>query len=245
MKTAQRGRKSILLILIAFAISCKSDDPFLPSSDWDYFPLRVGASWIYAVEETTILRAACTDDGTTVSNYELRVVVSDSFPNTDKGITYSLQRSKRFAPTENWVPIETWTATVTGNRIITNESNINFVKLTIPLADGLVWNGNLFNNKIELNNANEDDYKATLVGKPYTNAAGLSFDKTATVIQNDIQTNILYRDTRSEVYAFGTGLVYKESYLLNYFANSTLPCYAINKTQKGTLLKQSLKEYNK
>jgi hypothetical protein len=65
------------------------------------------------------------------------------------------------------------------------------------------------------------------------------------VVQNDEQSNIIYRDSRLEVYADQVGLVYKESYLLNYFANSQLPCFAQKRTQQGTTYKQSLKEFSR
>jgi hypothetical protein len=65
------------------------------------------------------------------------------------------------------------------------------------------------------------------------------------VVQNDEQSNIIYRDSRLEVYADQVGLVYKESYLLNYFSNSQLPCFAQKRTQQGVIYKQSLREFSK
>lgn len=232
----------ILIILWSLVSSCKQDEP-LPNTDANYFPLRVGSQWIYKVEETTISIASCNDVGTNLSNYEVRVVVADSFPTTDKSVTYILQHSVKLAA--DWMPTETWTATFIDNKIIVNEGNINYVKLALPISEGLTWNGNLYNNRVELNGLNEDEYKIALVEKPYTNPTGLKFDKSITVVQNDQQSNLLYRDSRVEVYAFNTGLVYKESYVLNYFSDSRLPCYGQNKVQRGRILKQSLKEYTR
>jgi hypothetical protein len=232
----------VIVILWLLMASCKQDEP-LPKTDSNYFPLKVGSQWIYKVEETTISIASCNDVGTSISNYEARMVVTDSFPNTDKSITYTLQHSVKL--TTNWIPSETWTATVVDNKVIVNEGNIKYVKLAFPISDGLIWNGNLYNNRVELNGLNEDEYKMTLAGKPYTNPTGMSFDKSITVVQNDQQSNLLYRDSRLEVYAFNVGLVYKESYLLTYFSDSRLPCYGQNKTQHGRILKQSLKEYTR
>ena len=209
----------------------------------NYFPLRVGKVWIYSVEEVTTLRTNCTDNGVTSSTYEWQVKVTDSVLNADMGFTYSIQNSKRLKPTDEWTSFSTWTAQVSSNKIIVNESNTNYVKLLIPVTNELLWNGNLYNNRQELNGLNVDDYKATKVGEPYTNPSGLRFDNTVQVIQNEEQSNILYRDSRLEVYASQIGLVYKESYLLNYFANSQLPCYGQKKTQQGIIYKQSLKEY--
>jgi hypothetical protein len=159
--------------------------------------------------------------------------------------TYSIQNSKRPKATDEWAAISTWTAQVSAGRVIVNESNISYLKLLVPVTNNLVWNGNLFNNRTELNGLNVDDYKATQVGQPYTNPSALIFDHAVQVVQNDEQTNIIYRDSRLEVYAHEVGLVYKESYLLNYFANSQLPCYGQKKIQQGTVYKQMLKEYKK
>ena len=229
----------VVILALAFGCTTSEDKP----NDAAYFPLKVGSTWMYDVEETTISRATCTDDGVTISNYELRVIVADSFPNTENGFTYLIHRAKRSKSTDEWTELDTWTSKLSGNKIINSESNINFVKLVIPLSDDVKWNGNQFNNKLELNGLNEDEYKATLVGQPYTNPSAFTFPKTVSIVQNDQQKNLLYRDSRLEVFAFEVGLIYKESYLLNYFDKAELPCYGTNKTQKGTIYKQSLKEF--
>jgi hypothetical protein len=230
------------ILLVCFLYSCSTVEK-KQVIEMNYFPLRVGKTWIYSVEEVTTFRTNCTDNGVTSSLYEWQVKVIDSVLNKDGGFTYSIQNSKRLKPTDEWSASSTWTAQVSGNKIIVNESNVNFVKLLIPVANELVWNGNLYNNRQELNGLNVDDYKATKVSQPFTNPSALAFENTVQVIQNDEQSNILYRDSRLEVYANQVGLVYKESYLLNYFTNSQLPCYGQKKAQQGVVYKQSLKEY--
>ncbi len=211
----------------------------------NYFPLRVGQTWVYDVEETSITRAACTDNGATTLNYQLLVEVVDSIV-VDQGFTYRFKRSKRTSATDPWLDFETWTAQLIGNRIVVSEGNISYVKLLTPMVNDLVWNGNLYNSRQELNGKNEDDYRGTLVSQPFAVASsGLNFSNTVSILQNDEQSNIIYRDSRLEVYADQVGLVYKESYLLNYFANSQLPCFAQKRTQQGVIYKQSLREFSK
>jgi hypothetical protein len=234
-----------LAVLVAFIASCGRDSPTPTPIDMNYYPLRVGSQWIYSVEETTISQTTCGDDGAVLSTYELRVTVTDSVQTTDGNFSYILQRAKRSGFSEEWINFETWAVEKGNNQIINNESDIKYVKLVFPVFSGLSWNGNLFNNKLQLNKRTEDSYKITSVDKPYTNLSGLQFTKALTVIQEEEQLNLLYRDSRSEIYAYGTGLVYKESYLLNYFANSQLPCFGKNNVQQGYILKQSLKEYIK
>jgi hypothetical protein len=232
----------VMAFLGLLGVSCDSDRV---EKNVNYFPLRVGQTWLYDIEETSITRAACTDNGTTTLSYQLLVEVMDSIV-ADQGFTYRFKRSKRSKLTDPWLDFETWTAQRIGNRIVVSEGNISYVKLLAPITNDLVWNGNLYNNRQELNGKNEDDYKSTLVNKPYVvESSGLSFGNSVSVVQNDEQSNIIYRDSRLEVYADQVGLVYKESYLLNYFSNSQLPCFAQKRTQQGVIYKQSLREFSK
>jgi hypothetical protein len=243
--TPNKHKPTHLLVGVLCALVGCEPGEALESNDLLYFPLKVGHTWIYDVEETTINRASCTDNGVVLQKYELQVVVKDSLPNSDQGFAYVMQHSKRERATDEWVPFATWTAQLMGNKMVVNEGNINFVKLLIPISNNLVWNGNLFNNRQELNGLNVDDYKATLVGQSFTSPLGDSFEKTVTVVQNEEQDNIIYRDSRLEVYAYEVGLVYKEAYLLSYFANSQLPCYAQKRTQQGITYKQVLEDFSK
>jgi phosphotransferase system IIA component len=236
--------KRLMIIGLIIACACGSENNVTPS-DQLYFPLQVGKYWIYDVEETSILRLNCNDNGEINSKYELLVSVTDSFPNPEGGYSYKMLRSTRITSSQVWNPVATWTSKIVKSQAINNESNVPYVKLIFPVFDGLQWNGNLFNNETQLNGKVEDQYKLTLTDQPFTSTKGQAFEQTVTVIQNDEQKNILYRDTRSEVYAFNVGLVYKESYLLTYFSNSQLPCYAQNKTQQGFIYKQTLKEFGK
>ncbi|MCX8491237.1 MAG: hypothetical protein ORN54_09240 [Cyclobacteriaceae bacterium] len=233
----------VAAFLNLFGIGCDSDRL---EKSINYFPLRVGQTWIYEIEETSITLAACTDDGVTSTRYQLLVEVVDSVSSADQGFTYRFKRSKRSKATDQWLDFETWTAQLIGNRLVVSEGNVSYVKLLTPMTSNLVWNGNLYNNRQELNGKSEDDYKGTLVSQPYViGLSGLSFANTVSVVQNDEQSNIIYRDSRLEVYADQVGLIYKESYLLNYFANSQLPCFAQKQIQQGFIYKQSLKEFSK
>lgn len=232
----------VYVTIFTCCLSCSSDA--VNPVDESYFPLRVGAYWVYDVEEINTLRIACTDNGETTLKYELKVEVTDSFPNGEfeGGYTFVLTRSKRPGSTQPWQRFSTWTSKKVRAQAVNNEDNFLYLKLVFPLYENQVWNGNLYNNEPELNGKVEDEYTATQVGRPYTLTNGQSFQKTVTILQNDEQKNILYRDSRIEVYARNIGLVYKESFLLKYFSNSQLPCYAQNRTQQGTILKQMLKE---
>lgn len=243
------GSKGLIMVALLFAGACSSDGNLKPT-DQLYFPLQVGKYWIYDVEETSILRLNCNDNGETISTYELLVSVTDSFPNPEGGYSYTMLRSTRANSSQAWSSVATWTSKIVKSQIISNESNINYIKLVFPVYDGLQWNGNLLNSEVQMNGLVEDTYKVLATRKPFTTSLGKTFDNTVTVVQNDDQKSILSRDTRNEVYAFNVGLVYKESYLLNYFKDSderspNFICYAKNRTQQGFILKQTLKEFGK
>jgi hypothetical protein len=246
-KQNAKAVKNIALLIVVHALyfSCTTDSE--KPSDELYFPLQVGTYWVYDVEETATSRLTCTDNGESLNRYELKVVVTDSFPNaeTEGGYSYILTRYTRSEAAQSWQPIATWTSKRVKSKAVNNESNILYLKLVFPLYEAQMWNGNIYNKELQLNGQIEDEYTAALVGKPYYLANGQMYPNTVTVLQNDEQKNILYRDSRLEVYALNVGLIYKESYLLKYFANSQLPCYGQNRVQQGSIWKQTLKEFGR
>lgn len=237
--------KAIFIALTLLFTSC--GDTVTPISSSDYFPLKVGTQWIYSIEESTIQRNLCADDGLINSSYELKVIITKSYVNTEGGISYLFERSKRTLSTEPWIPTGTWTAQLIGNKLIVNESNVLFVKLLFPVAEGVTWNGNEYNTQIQLNNLNVDSYEMEAVNKPYSLSQLITYPKSVTVIQNNEENNILRKDVRKEVYALNVGLVYKESSILKYFSDANPPnsvCYLQKRVQSGMTLKQTLKEFS-
>lgn len=235
--------KAIFILIASVLTSC--GDSVTPIASEDYFPLKMGAQWIYNIEESTTLRNLCADDGVTNSSYELKVVITDSYANSEGGTTYVFERSKRTLTTDPWTPVATWTAQRRGTKLVANESNVLYVKLLFPTSEGVTWNGNEFNTQIQLNNLNVDYYQMINVHQPYSST--ISYPKSITIIQNNEENNLLRKDDRKEVYALGVGLVYKESTELKYFVDANPPnsvCYLQKRVQNGTTLKQTLKEFS-
>lgn len=238
--------KAICIAFVVVMSGC--GDSVTPIDSSAYFPLQVGTKWIYSVEESATLRNLCADDGVTTSNYELKVMITQSYTNAEGGTTYMFERSTRTLPTDPWIPVATWTAQRNGTKLIANESNVLFVKLLFPAEEGITWNGNEYNTQIQLNNLNVDTYQMINVHQPYQLTASLNYPKSITVIQNNEVSNILRMDFRKEVYALGVGLVYKESNVVSYFSQSdptkiNFECYLQKRVQNGTTLKQTLKEF--
>lgn len=228
------------LTLFCLFIRCSEEDPISTDIGLDFFPLHTGDSWIYEVDETAIIQSA-----TEVTNYQLRVTVIDSVKNIYGGHTFTLKHEKRASEIDLWESFETWTAEVTGSRLIQNESNVSFVKLAFPLFEGGKWDGNEFNNLPNhgnlFNDKNSDVYQVFEFDQSVSLSTGLDFSETATVNQNSFVDAIVGKDERKEIYARNVGLVYKEITQLEYC--STPDCLGQQKVDKGVILIQTLKSY--
>lgn len=228
-----------ILIVFILTISC-SEDPIELDFGYAYQPLRVGLSWVYGVEETSIVQSI-----ETTLRYELKVTLIDSFK-TDAGIySYWLQRQTRSDESQSWMVLDTWSVQQTANQLLQNESNITFVKLVFPPATGVTWNGNQYNNLAKngniFNGQGSEFYLLADVGEATELPFGQRFEKTLTVIHNDFEDAIVGQDKRYEVFAEGVGLIYKEVNQLEYC--STPACLGQQKVDRGVIYKQTLKSH--
>lgn len=195
----------------------------------DFFPLTVGMYQVYDVQE--IKYSAFTSPEQ--SNYQLRQEIVDFFTNGEGSTTYVIHRSTRQQETEDWTYLNTWSAYRSGHYVVVQEENVKFVKLIAPMQVDAYWNGNLFNT------LGEDDYRIESIGKTFSLLQDVSFDNTVVVNQNDERT-LLFEDERKEVYAFGVGLAFKESNVIQFSTSGGLPGTDII---GGYYWKQVLTEY--
>jgi hypothetical protein len=218
------------IILTLLAVSCSSHE-FKPADiGLEYFPLRAGYYQTYTIDEVLYSEVA---EPETLA-YQLKVQITDSFPNNDGTFTYVLHRSKRPDANSAWENLDTWSVRGDDRELIVNEGNIPFVKLTFPLKRGNAWNGNKFNSH------DEDEYEVVALDQSFT-AGGTIFDKTLTVLQENNEDLIVFLDERKEVYARGVGLIYKEAKQLHYCTADN--CRGQQKIESGSVFKQELIEY--
>ncbi|MFO7257728.1 MAG: hypothetical protein DIU61_008540 [Bacteroidota bacterium] len=216
---------------MAFAVAligACSTSPGPKRSDASYLPLKKGIYQVYDVDS-----AWYTVNGMQEEHYELLTEVVDSFPNTEGGYTYVIYRYKRPDAGSEWSYHDTWSARVSGHRVIVSEASTAFVKFTLPVIEGAVWNGNAFND------LGVDDYEMLRVGIPYT-VDGTTFDDCAEVSQNDDDDMIVRTDIRKEVYARDVGLIRREIRILNY---CTAGCNVFGEIESGVEYTQTIKEY--
>ena len=216
-----------VFVLAGLVVSCSSD-PEPPLSDQAYNPLMKGHYQIYSVEETQY----STSSDPVELQYELMVVVVDSFLNAENSYTYVLHRSTRENADDEWTYQDTWSVTQNQLRSVVYEETLPFVKIAFPSSVGRKWNGNAFNT------LGTDEYEITSRGSYMVGAD--TFDDCVTVTQEDNEDLIVFQDKRTEVYARGVGLVFSEVINLYY---CTVNCSGLQQIEHGIVYTQSIKEY--
>lgn len=234
--------KRILFLFISVIVlwqctETKEVDPEIWNTQ--YFPLNVGDYRIYLVEGA---RYYSFNDSVPFS-YKLKESVVDSFTNLEGGISYKIQRDKLNESNQIWELDSIWTARIDDNRsAISVESNIPLVKLTFPIEENKVWDGN------RLNDADADEFEMTNIDQEYSNDFD-AFEKTVTVIQEELRDTVVYTILREEVFAHDIGLVYKENvkknFQLEYIISGNDTIEIISKFQSGFMYYQHLVEYGK
>lgn len=235
-----------LIVLTAFGLSINGCDLDIEKKqpETDVFPLHVGNYWMYRVAETQIEPYNVETD----FEYELKAVVTDSFPNALGGYSYLINRFKRVLATDPWQSLDTWTARVDSKEVVITEGSVPYVRITFPLKVDRAWNGNAYNNiatgefcSVAGGVEECDKYTLSQSGETYTTTTGLSFDETIEVVQNNDPDRITKYDIRTEVYARKVGLIYKSSVIYTYCVEET--CSGLQLIEDGIRYTQELIEY--
>ncbi len=195
--------KKIAPIILFFAIlgSCTSTiDPDPLFTGQDYFPLEIGRYVEYDVVNISypVNSAPVTDQ------YIMRQEVVDTIRNQAGGLTYVLYRWRKEQENDPWEFLETWSARLENNRIVIIEGNIPYIKISLPVRNQLMWNGN------SLNSFPEDTYQMTGLDVPFTVPGDIEIPS-VTIIQEEFDDLIIgERDIRHEIYGRNVGLLKRE-----------------------------------
>ncbi len=220
-----------LIFFVAIAtFSCDSSDENPPlDTSKEYYPLRKGMFQIYDVVEIQYTLGV-----PDTLRYELRTEVTDSFPNAEGGFTYVVLRSKKEAGQSDFLPLNTWSSRIEPHHVVTQEENISFVKISLPILKDAEWDGNLYNTM------GEDMYLMEEVKTALT-VNDITYNDCIIVNQNDNQDFVVFLDQRKEIYARHAGLIFKESRLLSYCTVGR--CLGQQEIESGVVYIQSIKSY--
>lgn len=218
---------SYLLILVWSSWGCTSDEIRL--NDVAFFPLQIGFYQVYDVDEISYTAFNPPESLT----YELRVEVTDAFENQKGELTYVLYRSTRHSDNEDWTYQETWSVRITNQFALVAEGNTTYAKLVFPMRVNMSWNGNLFNDE------GEDLYTLEQYGGNFDAGNGVMFSDVVVVNQNR-ESNLVFKDDRLEVYSVDKGLVFSEYQVWEYNCSSGTCTSQIN---NGTYRKMVLTDY--
>ncbi len=194
-------------ILILFTIqACNREIPARPfADDAPFLPLVLGKSICYKVVDINYKIYTKNDTNT----YRIKETVQDTFTDFNKQLSYKIYRykSENISP-ENWQIDSVWFAYKANNQIFKVENNVSFAKLSLPLANKKLWDGNV------KNDLGKENYLVFNYGKPY-NVRDSIFQNTVLIQQGeDTASNAVSQNKKIEVYAYDKGLIYKESKIL-------------------------------
>ncbi len=223
-------RVFVLLIFIGFGCGEEIEKPNPNLSGPGYYPLAIGNYWIYDVEQVVITLLE-----SDTSTFQLREILVDSIVSALGDVTYLISRETRSTPAEPWEADSLWTVRNTSQSVVVTESNVPFVKLVFPVAEGQTWDGNSFNNKGNQTYRFDSVLDDELPGV-WSDADSVAFIRT---IISDISSAITGTDQRSEIYGEGVGLIEKDYLRISL---CTTECDA-GDTLGGLRLSQELIEF--
>ncbi len=214
--------KKLNVVLIAFIViffSCKKNETpgYIRASS--YYPVHDGMVWFYRLDSITL---AAFGTSLITQSYHLKDSAGTSFLDNAGRQSWPVFRFITDTLEENpWQNISTYYVTPTENNVeVVDDNNLRFIKLVSPVTEGSSWLGNSY---IDTRSANSSyqyldgwNYTYDSVNLPYTTLAGI-FDSSVIVHQQDETSppgdfdpnNYQQRNYSVEVYAYNTGLIYK------------------------------------
>lgn len=248
-------KRNMVFIFTAFILiffSCVKNETTQINLDADknYFPLQVGKYWEFEVDSVLFRQGKLLDSVRFFAREEIVLQGTDSI-----GPVFTILRSQKNKMSDSWFPTASYTARVSDQKALRNESNLNFIKLVFPIYTGLSWNGlaNIQTDQVfDIEGesvAVYTDWESFRVREPvgsYMHGT-LNFNEVITVLQTD-EDNLINRRYSVEKYAKNVGLVYKEMMILdcnntiNNCGNSSLPWRS--RATKGFILRQQIIKHN-
>ena len=193
-------KKLLFLLGTLFVMGAcnRNDDSVVsPQIGTQYFPLKIGQTWVYKVDSI-----AYDDNGPTQAidtfYYQYKEQVTEAKTDDMGQPLYLINRYYRLHDSDTWQQVRNYSAQVIDNKAQRVEENTRYVKLVFPLKSRNTWNGNMFNAK------GSQIYKLIDFEFPYTFQS--SSYKSVKVEQANI-LNFIEEIKRYEKYAENIGMV--------------------------------------
>jgi hypothetical protein len=187
-----------LLLLLAIA-ACKPEETENPSIGYDYFPLHIGKTLVFAFDSIAF------NDNTKSSDtfyYELTWRVDTFFTNQSGYPVYVINQSVKDTGSGNVFNRMALFAEINPQQLVITENQLAFVKLVFPLGNVTSWNGNMYNTLFR------QTYQLKYFNKP-ENGLNTAF------VQEANNINAIEEEVRYSIYAQNIGLIAFYSKYLN------------------------------
>lgn len=221
-----------VLCMLLFASCKKSSEELQVTPISDYAPLIVGKYITYSLDSLLY-----TGFGTSETHrfYDVKLQVSDSLTDNLGRKAFRITHYIRPQGTGSFSPDNTFMAVNTGNGYEFTENNLRYLKLVLPIKDGITWKGNSFIYAnapappgASLSYLDDWDYVYDSTGLS-AKVNGVTFPNTITVHERDLSeglpitgfTTYAQRDFSKAIYAKGIGMIYREFLHYEYQQNTT------------------------
>jgi hypothetical protein len=223
----------IFLFVLLFISTCKKEDNNELEMGYEYYPVNLGAWYIYSVDSTFY------DDFDSTINtlsYQIKEVYADTFTDLEGRLSYTINRYKRDNDSSDWIKSDVWYETITECRVERIEEDVRYEPLIFPVKNDAEWDLNSFNSYSVYNKWGRLDntkmqimIKDTLVGETYKADSLTYYENTATIFY-EFSTYVNYEFYQA-IYAKDIGLVYKKM-TYYYYYYPIIPKYGVNYVQK-------------
>src|SRR5690606_28217428 len=177
---------TIYIFLSLFVLSCSEIEETAVDLGYNYQPLAVGKSWVYAVNETIYFGASDAE----TSNYYYRDKVESDYFDEEGEQVFLIVREKS-ADQSNWRPEKTFTYKISNGALIRHQDNRRLVPLVFPPAPGKTWDANV------LNVSSEEYYQLQVLAQYQLD--DVDYRDVVKVVQQEEDDQIIIRDHRYEV----------------------------------------------
>lgn len=187
---------------------------------YQYYPLEVGKYWTYAVDSVIYdpeIGGTAIDTTYSFIKEEIKDTLRDNLGE----LLYRVERYHRSHDTLPWKVQAALTMSRNDRQAFRTEDNLRFIKMVFPASVNKRWDGNAFiDDGLLIPIAGENvevfkDWESAIVAQGEAfQLDDLEFPDVLDISIADEENFIEYRSGR-EVYAAGTGLVYRELWVLD------------------------------